>query len=100
MKRISVFLISQNEREENEFLLLRDYVAGLNRELEHDYHVFLDLLTLDNADAPTWQLQETLEEIRASDIVVLLLNTSTGDVLRRCFNEAYRQFSAEGKPAI
>ena len=100
MKRISVFLISQNEREENEFLLLRDYVAGLNRELEHDYHVFLDLLTLDNADAPTWQLQETLEEIRASDIVFLLLNTSTGDVLRRCFNEAYRQFSAEGKPAI
>ena len=100
MKKIQFFLVTENDREENEYLQLSDFVGEINPYFERVYRISVELLTMEELNAPEWQQEEYRRQIRESEAVFFLLFMSMEEAIEKGFDAAWDQYRSSGKPAI
>ena len=98
---IRLFLITENEQSENDFLKLSDYIASVNEHFERNYCISVEMLTIENFDMPDWQIEEELyQPLRECEAVFFLVFTKMKNIVLKSFDEIWHKFKAEGKPSI
>ena len=99
ISKIQIFIVTRNEVE-NEFLEISDFINEINRHLEKAYSISIDLMTIDDMNAPDWKQNEYKEKICESEMVFFLIFMKMEDFLIEDFEAAFEKLKTDGKPDI
>lgn len=99
LKKIQIFLVTRNENE-NEYLEISDFIGEINRHLEMEYSMSVDLLTVDSIDASKWQLEEYMDKICESEMVYFLIFIKMEEFLIEDFGAAFEKLKKDDKQDI
>ena len=100
IKKIQIFLVTKNERGNNEYLELRDFIGGINQKLQRSYHLKIDLITIEDSDVPLWKHEEYRKQICESKAVFFLVYISMEEFIKLDFDAAFERYKETGKPVI
>lgn len=99
ISKIQIFIVTRNEAG-NEFLEISDFTNEINRHLEKAYRISIDLMTIEDMEAPDWKQAEYRKMICESEMVFFLIFMKMEDFLIEDFEAAFEKLKNDGKPDI
>jgi len=99
MNKIQIFIVTGNGVEK-EFLEISDFINGINKHLERAYKISVDLMTIEDLEAPVWKQEEYKEKICNSEMVFFLIFTEMNNFIMEDFEAAFKKLKSDGKPDI
>jgi len=99
MNKIQIFVATGNEIEK-EFSEISDFINGINKHFERAYKISVDLMTIEDLEAPVWKQEEYKEKICNSEMVFFLIFTEMSNYVMEYFEAAFKKLKNDGKPDI
>jgi len=99
MNKIQIFIVTGNGIEK-EFLEISDFINEINKHFERAYKISVDLMTIEDLEAPVWKQEEYKEKICGSEMVFFLIFTEMSNYIMEDFEAAFKKLKSDGKPDI